>query len=912
MPAEGPVGRQAELARVDAFLAAAGEGLRALVVAGPAGIGKTTVWHEAVCLAREQGCRVLGARASGAEARLSFAGLTDLLADVDAEALDGLPEPQRHALDVALLRAPSQRAPEQRLIGTALLSLIQALASAGEIVIAVDDLHWLDPPSAAALEFALRRAVDEPVRAIFSLRSGEAEPAVLAVLEREGRLERLELGPMSVAALHRVLARELGRSFSRPTLVRIATAAQGNPLYAIEIARLVDRSDGLRGSIDLPVPESLGSLVAARVRALPARTRDELLRTATLARPDLRLVDAEALEPAEEAGLVRIRPDRRVEFAHPLFASAVYATASTGRRRRTHLALAPLVDDPEERARHLALSCDGPDEGVVEELEAAARRARMRGAPDTAAEFAELALRLVPEDSPSVGELRLRLAEHLYLASDFQRAVAELEQLSATLTSGDLRARALLTLAEIVYWRSGESAAVELSEQALADARDPLVAARCQVSVAMHAGTVDLAKAAAAARAALVVLESRADADPGVVAAALAARVRAELFLGEGYDAGTAERALSLEQAAPPAAVDTRMVFKLGQWLRYVDDFDGARVRLAQAEEQAREEGDDSSLANILLNRVVLETWSGELAEATELAERMVDAFAQQGVSTEGAIVWRVLVDAFAGRVDAVREAAAGADPAEPIVEALWDRTVGLAELAAGETEVANRRLSRALEQFDRIDFREPAIWRVDGDAIEAALGVGDRGRAETLAVRFEERAQRSGIPWSLAVSARCRGLLHAADGELDLAVAALERALEAHENCPMPFERGRTLLALGQLLRRRKERRAARKVLEQALAIFDDLAVSVWAERVRGELARIPVRRAAGDLTPTEEAIAGLAASGLTNRVIAERVFVSPKTVESNLARVYRKLGIRSRAELGRAMAERERLVET
>ena len=160
-------------------------------------------------------------------------------------------------------------------------------------------------------------------------------------------------------------------------------------------------------------------------------------------------------------------------------------------------------------------------------------------------------------------------------------------------------------------------------------------------------------------------------------------------------------------------------------------------------------------------------------------------------------------------------------------------------QLAAGENEAANCRLSQALDRFDRIDFREPAIWRVDGDAIEAALCFGDKGRAEKLTVRFEERAQRSGIPWSLAVSARCRGLLHAAHGELDLAVAALERALLAHERCPMPFERGRTLLALGQLLRRRKERRAARKVLEQALAIFDDLAVPVWAERVRVELAR-------------------------------------------------------------------------
>jgi DNA-binding CsgD family transcriptional regulator len=290
----------------------------------------------------------------------------------------------------------------------------------------------------------------------------------------------------------------------------------------------------------------------------------------------------------------------------------------------------------------------------------------------------------------------------------------------------------------------------------------------------------------------------------------------------------------------------------------------------------------------------------------------MVDAFAQQGSGIQTHNVWRAFVDAFAGRVEAVRAAAAAATPQEPVVAAIWNRSLGLAELAAGEAGAADHSLAQAVDQFDRIDFREPAVWRVDGDAIEAALAVGDLDRARRLLGRFEERAVRSRIPWSLAVSARCRGMLDAAEGNLGPAADALERALVAHEHCPMPFERARTLLALGQVRRRRKERRAARTALEEALALFEAIDTPPWAERVRAELARIPVRRAKSDLTATEKAIAELAATGLTNKVIAERVFVSPKTVESNLARVYRKLGIRSRAELGRAMAERERLVKT
>src|SRR6185437_5065939 len=265
--------------------------------------------------------------------------------------------------------------------------------------------------------------------------------------------------------------------------------------------------------------------------------------------------------------------------------------------------------------------------------------------------------------------------------------------------------------------------------------------------------------------------------------------VRADLFLGDGFDRETAMRALALEESDPPATVDTRVVFKLGQWLRYIDDLDGARAYLERAEQQAHEEGDESSLANILLNRVIVATWAGDLAGAAELAERMLDAFGQHGGDPEAGVLWRAYVDAYAGRLEAVREAAARAEPGEPMVSALWSRCLGLAELAAGETASADRHLTKALDVFERVSFREPAIWRVDGDAIEAALAAGDLDRAAGLLTRFEERAARSRIPWGLAVSARCRGLVLAARGDLDAAAEALEQALVEHDRCPMPFE---------------------------------------------------------------------------------------------------------------------------
>jgi DNA-binding NarL/FixJ family response regulator len=901
------VGRESEIAVVEAFLGDGDRGARMLAIVGEAGIGKTTVWAEVVRRARERGAVVLVARPAESEARLSFAGLSDLLSSVAPEVVATLPVPQRHALEVALLKAEADRPPERRLVGTALLSVLRELGKAAEVFVAIDDIHWLDPPSGGAIAFALRRLADEPVRAILSVRSEQVERSALADVVREDGLERLELGPLSVAALHRIVAEALGRTFPRPTLVRIAQASAGNPLYASEIARLIDREEGRPGAVGLPVPEGLQALVAERVRALPARTRTALLRAASLARPELRLVDARALAPAEEAGLVRIGVGERIEFVHPLFASAVYSSEPLSRRRETHLALAGAVGDPEERARHLALSSEGRDEEVARVVVDAAHRARSRGAPDTAAELMELALQLVPDGSPNVDELRFELAQHLYHAGDFQRASEALEQLRRELESGNLLARALLTLAEIEYWQRGESVAMLLAEEALRAAHDPLIQARCRVSIAMDAGTVDLQKAAAVSRAALAQLATLPDADPGLVAAALGARIRADLFLGEGFDAEAAARALALEAGSPPATVDTRVVFKLGQWLRYVDDLNGARRQLEQAEQAAREEGDESSLANILLNRVVVECWAGDWVEAAELAERMNETFQQQGVESTGVHPWRAYVDAHVGRLDVVRAAAERARPTEPIVQMIWNRCLGLAELAVGEYADADRHLAEALAELDRVDFREPAIWRVDGDAIEAAVAVDDLGRAETILGRFEERAARSSIPWSLAVSARCRGVVLAARGELEAAAEALDRARTEHERCPVPFERARTLLVQGQIFRRLKQKRQARAAIEEALALFRRLGAEPWAARAEAELGRVAVRRAPADLSATELRIATLAAGGLTNREIAAEVFVASKTVEANLRRTYRKLGIRSRAQLSRALDARE-----
>jgi DNA-binding NarL/FixJ family response regulator len=881
------VGREAELTRIDEFLA---EGRReALALVGEPGIGKTTLWQEAVDSARVRGATVLAARPAESEAQLAFGGLADLLAGVPPALLKELPAPQQAAVEAALLQAESARQPGRRVVATAFLSVVRLLAADGPVVIAIDDLQWLDAPSAAVVEYAARRLGDTPVHVIVSVRAGSAH-SLLPVLERELGLVRIDVGPLSVAALHRILGDALGRTFPRPTLVRIAEASRGNPLYAVEIAR---RSDGT-----VPALTNFDELVQRRLEPLPEPTRAALLRVAALARADTAMVDAADLAPAEEAGLVWIDEDGRIHFVHPLFASSVYAAAPLARRRETHRALVDAVSDPAERARHLALAADGADEGVLDQLRAAARHARAHAAPDTAAELIELALRLAPEAQ----ELRLELAEHLYFASDFQRSRELLLELRETLVE-DERARALLLLSDIEYWRVGESAALALNEEALANAVDPLLRARCYTQVAMSAGTVDVPKAAIAARAALDLLQGRVDAEPQLVASALGARVRADLFLGDGLDREAAEEALALEANRPPPVVDSRVAFKLGQWLRYVDDFDGARARHVEAEQQARDEGDESSLGNILLNQLIVETWSGNWARAAELGDEMILAFEQQGVASGDVRLWRTYVDAHLGQLEAVRAAADEAPQLEPVISMIWNRSLGLAELAHGETEPAFAHLTEALDILERLDFREPAVWRCDGDAIEAALECGALDRAELWLARLEQCSARTGIPWSRAIAARCRGLVLASRGELDAAAQALEQALVEHEACPMPFEQARTLLVQGQVLRRLKRKREARLALEQAAVLFDQLGAEPWAARVEAELQRVSPRRAPDELSATELKIAELAAAGLTNPEIAARVFVSRKTVEANLARAYRKLGISSRAQLHAAL---------
>ena len=394
----GPVvGRDVELARVRRFLESVVLEPGALVVDGEAGIGKTTVWAAAIGEAESRGVRVLPARAAETEVQLSYASLADLVGAHFEETRSALPPIQQRALAAALLRAESDEPFQPRTIATAFVGMLASLAEAAVVLVAVDDVQWLDPASAGALSFAARR-LPGGVGLLLTRRGDPAEPLPLG-LERavpEGRLERLTPGPLSLAALHHLIRDRLGSAPPRPALARLADASGGNPFLALEIARALGADwSVLAGGAPLPVPRDLQAIARERVDGLSARGRYASLVAAAVSRPTRELI-LKAVAPEDDAGTglleaeeagVLVTEAGRLRFTHPLLASALYGSATPERRRRLHEGLAAIVSDPEEQARHLALSTTEADERVAGQLEEAAGRAAKRGAQQAASDL---------------------------------------------------------------------------------------------------------------------------------------------------------------------------------------------------------------------------------------------------------------------------------------------------------------------------------------------------------------------------------------------------------------------------------------------------------------------------------------------------------------------------------------------
>lgn len=893
-------------------------GPAACIFVGPAGIGKTALWRDTVAAARAGGGHVLECAPAEVETALAYSSLADLFSAIEPAVFAGLPAPQREALEVALLRTgASDLVAGQRAVATATTSVLIELAASSPVLVAVDDTQWLDLPSARVLDFATRRLAGRQIGFLLSLRPGNGVPFGLKRSLGDERLDLVQVGPLSAGAVHQLIKDRLQATFSRAELLRIHRATEGNPFYALELARSLLRSGPPAAGEVLPVPDDVRELVAGRLRMLPSTTQETLFFAAAMPAPTVRAVRVALaatskqigarLARAEAAGVIVVEGES-IRFRHPLFASAIVAARSHEERREAHRRLALLATSSEERARHLALGTEEPDSDVASTVAAAAADLRRRGAPEAAIELVDLAIRLTPEAAATERDRRsLELGYYLIEAGDADRARGVLRSIAEG--DGRLRSRALLDLAGLDYWGEGSIRAVARCEEALvAAAGDPALAAACHAELAVYCD-YDAVRCARHARYALDLLDAAGDAaDPDVLIDALLATVRARVLLGHGLAADLVERAFRAESCAGESMYRSRVGSQLGQWLKYLDDFAGSRRRLEEGHSQALQEGDESSLPNNLMHLAQVECWSGNWTLAAGYAEDSVELAEQVGQHFAEPSAMRALIDAHLGNIERARctvEERLDALAENPMAVPLYLRVLGFLELSSGNPAAAAPHLAGAVRAAEGFGIREPAVYRVHADLIEALIGAGDLDGAERMLAEFEARGEASRVPWSLATASRCRGLLLAALGRLDAAERAFEHALTEHDACPMPFELARTLLSLGLLQRRRNERRLAQASLTRALALFEGLGASVWAARTRRELRPSGGRPTSrGALTSAEQRVAELAAGGMTNRQVAAMLFISPKTVESSLARAYRKLEIHSRAELGARIA--------
>ncbi|MGD1348661.1 LuxR C-terminal-related transcriptional regulator [Mycobacterium seoulense] len=903
---------------VDEFLTAATQRPTLLVVDGEAGIGRTTFLLNALAEARERGFLVLAAQTAAAESGLSYAGLADLLGGVERPGPD-LPDPQQRVLTGVLSHAfVGDEVAHWRMLAAAFLALVERLSEEAPVLVAIDDLQWLDAPSRQVLGFAARR-LSSRVSVLATEPADRKAPgsASWLRLSRPDAVRRITIQPMSLSGLHELFLQRLQHSFARPTMERIHELSRGNPFHALELARQVD--DDSAGGV-AALPKSLSAELGRRINRLGPAVREVLLAAACACAPTVSLIadatgaDAHAvlelLEEAETEGVIVIHGPR-IQFSLPLLAHGVLSAAAPAQRRAMHRRLAQLEDEPEMHARHLALGATTVDVQTLRSLDAAAELARTRGAPAAAAELLDLAISLDGGDP----RRRVRSAQHHFDAGELACAKTLLEDAIGPLAPGNARCEALHLMAMVGLYHESFPEAASLLQRALDEAVTSLaLRARVQLTLAFsyaHLGQLDqgmrIAETAVNTAACLE--------QPELVSAALGMRIMLSFLRGDGVDEIGLRRALECDDPAVhvPLAFGPRVQQAL--ILAWTGQLDEGRRRMLDIRRGCIKRGEESDAIILAFHAALIETWLGNITAAQLIAGEMVERAAQLGgdFARAMALIIRGLVGAYLGREHQSRS-----DISEGLAASVrcgsqqlgdWAITaLGFLEVSLGDHGAALsalqclcRRLVAKPEQTEII------LAAFVPDAVEALTAVGHLDDATPLVDAMERNGSRLDRKWTLAVGARCRSLLCSARGDVDAAIAFAQCALTYHDDLAMPFEKARTQLLLGELQRRRRMKDVSATTLRGALHAFEELGMPLWANRARAALACANVLRLqTGDgLTLSERRIAELVAKGMTNRAIASTLFISPKTVEANLARMYRKLNIRSRAELARHVSQ-------
>jgi DNA-binding CsgD family transcriptional regulator/tetratricopeptide (TPR) repeat protein len=892
---------------------------------GPAGIGKSTVLRALAAENSGAARTVLRCSATESESHLPFLALADLFGLVLDRVSARLPAAQRTALESALTgRGESTLQRDGLALRLAVLSALRALAAEGPVLVVADDLQWLDPASAELLGFAARRLGDTPVQMVCAVRTEDQEydrhlracpPDTLAV----------RLGPFSRAQVSALLDHRGYTGLSRSTARDIHRTSGGNPLFALELGRALAESPARpRPGEPLPVPTSLRALVLSRLEMLSDEARRTLLVASAGARPTLALLhaagrdDAEA-ETAQAAALGLLATDHEepaLRFAHPLISAALYAEAPAHERRAVHTALSTAASDPIERARHLALAATGTDPEVAARLAEAAALARDRGAPSVAASLGLLAARHTPADGvPGPDERRLQAAEDAITAgeADLARDIAREVLTRATVPAE--RVRAWMVVIEAAGQALGEVDAV--FPQALADAGDdPRLLALVHYQLAWREVVVDGDFAQARKEAAHAADLAARAADRRTELMALAFQASTETLMGHPDAPATIKRALQEPQDPDVACHHNGAAMARFRWLLMGDRLPEARTAVTALLREARRRGMVESEVHFLRMLADTELRSGHCGRALDLARESLRLARDSGIGESASAMLASFAEASGGDVErALALAREAADHAEvdgdQMYLSLALAALGYAQLVAGDAAAAVRSLRRVRELEHAMGISDPARGRWHGDLAEALARTGEPGEAQELINLTRAHALRLDRAGVLAVLDRAEALVRAARGEHQAALAQLASAQERLGALGHGLEEARAAFALARL----RARGPGPVAYEEAARLFRRCRALPWLRQVDEAAAAGPVREetvaaatpaALDGLASMERQVAALVMEGATNREIAGRLFISVKTVEATLTRVYRKLGIRSRVDIVRLAAGR------
>ena len=890
-------GRDAECAAIDGLLTAArrGDG-GALALRGGPGMGKTALLQYAA----ERGCgmRILQMRGVEAEARLSFAGLHAVLRPLLPQ-ISSLPAPQAAALSGALGLAEAS-GPNRFLIAAGVLGVLAEAAGRQPVLCLVDDAHWLDSSSLDAFLFAARRIESDPIAMIFATRTGEADlPG----------LPEVSLGPIDPAAALDLLRERAGAALQEPARRQVLTLAAGNPLALVELSAELAAAAGRRdaAAAGLPLGARLERAFLHRIGEQPDDVRRLLLLASAddsgelgtlLAAARSLGIDRSALSAAERARLLRVEPGG-VEFVHPLVRSAIYQTAPFAERQDVHLALAGVLDgdaNAGRRAWHRAAAAVPPAEGVADELEKVADDARARAGHGVAARTLERAAALTG-DPARRARLLLDAAEDAWESGGADAAsalVAKARGLSSDpivegridQLRGRIEARRGTALDGYQILIDGVDRIVSL---------DPLRAAGMLVD-ALQAASYggDLGRVVEAGRRAERLLQ-----DPDhPVAVPFVAGVGALL-------SGDAARAATLLREVVARAEETADPLVLawaGTAAGYLGDIVTAGRYGVRAVARARASGALSTLSYALETLATTQATRSPASAEANAAEGLRLA---REVDQPSSVAVHLGLLAFVAALRGDEEATLALT--DEIGELASKHGLGFPQARAisalGWLDLGLGRPDQALDRLEGlIATGHPGVALISTpDLVEAGVRLGRPERVRPALAPLEAWASSSASPWPLAALARCRALL--AEGEA--ATRHFEEALAHHAPWAPTVDSARTQLLYAEFLRRERRRLEARPHLRDALATFERVGATPWADRARSELRATgeTARRRTPDtlptLTPQELQIARFVAAGATNKEVAAQLFVSPRTVDHHLRNVFTKLGISSRRQL-------------